>query len=707
MLLFVAVDPVNGQELWRSDGTAAGTILVKDINPGSDSSNPADLTVMGGTVFFSARDPLHGLELWRSDGTAAGTTVIDTIPGVFGSGPSGLVVVDGTLFFKAGDAADGQELWRSDGTDATLVKDINPGSNSSNPSEITALGGVAYFSAFDPVNGVELWRSDGTAAGTALVVDIRPGSASSFPSSLAATAGTLFFAGADLTNGKELWALRAAVPVGNTPTGSNVQVGVGAVSVVFEQVTEAGDTSVTESTTGPPAPANFQLSGVYYDISTTANFIGFVDVCIASSDPAAVLMHYTGIAWTDQTSVPGPPGHVCMRVQSLSPFAVFVPAANTAPAAPGAPVASLNPNWGTFELSWSPSSDAEGDDVVYTVEQRDANDAGFSTVASAVPTASLFFEYAVFAPEGTWAYRVRASDGTLHSAFSPESSPVKVDRSSPAEPTLVPDRSPDYADAGGWYRDTVTVTTVDNGDLALADGSSGSGIDSARTTPPQTIATSGSHEVFGSVFDRVGFERSHRIELNVDAAAPSVSVGCPASGVVLGASAVANWTASDAHSGLATEAAGAIILDTSSIGTKTATSPVARDNVGHEATASCTYQVVYDFAGFFRPVENLPTLNVVNAGRAIPVKFSLGGNHGLDVLAAGYPRSEPIACDSNGTVDGIDETLTAESSSLTYDASSGHYVYVWKTDLAWAGTCRQLVVKLDDGTYHRANFKFK
>jgi Tol biopolymer transport system component len=115
----------------------------------------------------------------------------------------------------------------------------------------------------------------------------------------------------------------------------------------------------------------------------------------------------------------------------------------------------------------------------------------------------------------------------------------------------------------------------------------------------------------------------------------------------------------------------------------------------------------YNFSGFFRPVDNLPVLNLVNAGRAIPVMFSLGGDQGLNIFEASYPKSQLITCDSNAVVDGIEQTVTAGSSSLSYDPSTDTYTYVWKTEKFWMGTCRQLVVKLNDGTLHRANFKFK
>ena len=115
----------------------------------------------------------------------------------------------------------------------------------------------------------------------------------------------------------------------------------------------------------------------------------------------------------------------------------------------------------------------------------------------------------------------------------------------------------------------------------------------------------------------------------------------------------------------------------------------------------------YAFSGFFQPVDNLPTLNSVKAGQAIPVKFSLGGDQGLNIFAAGYPKSQTIACDTTAPVDGIEVTVTAASSSLTYDPTTNQYTYVWKTQKSWAGTCRQLIVKLSDGTYHLANFQFK
>jgi hypothetical protein len=100
-------------------------------------------------------------------------------------------------------------------------------------------------------------------------------------------------------------------------------------------------------------------------------------------------------------------------------------------------------------------------------------------------------------------------------------------------------------------------------------------------------------------------------------------------------------------------------------------------------------------------------LNAVKAGRAIPVKFSLDGDHGLNIFATGYPASQPITCNSSLPLDDIETTVTAGSSSLSYDATNDKYNYVWKTNSAWAGTCRRLIVRLSDGSDHVANFQFR
>jgi hypothetical protein len=148
---------------------------------------------------------------------------------------------------------------------------------------------------------------------------------------------------------------------------------------------------------------------------------------------------------------------------------------------------------------------------------------------------------------------------------------------------------------------------------------------------------------------------------------------------------------------------GAAFDTTSGVGTKTF-QVTAKPIVGDTASKTSTYSVVYNFGGFQAPISP-SALNVVKAGSSVPVKFSVHGNFGLGVLAPGYPQSGIIPC-AGGTIDTGIIADTAGSSTLQYDAGSDTYTYIWKTTKSWTG-CRQLLVVLNDGVVHRANFQFK
>ena len=206
-LYFTADDGANGKELWKSDGTDAGTVMVKNINAVAGSAIDS-LVVMNGVLYFTADDGINGRELWKSDGTNAGTVILKNInPGINNSSPDGLTNINGVLYFSADDGANGKELWKSDGTAAgtVLVKDIYNGPNSSLPGSFTLVDNTLFFSADDGVAGRELWKSSGLPAGTAMVKDIFAGISSSNPTVLTRIGSNLLFAADDGTHGNELW----------------------------------------------------------------------------------------------------------------------------------------------------------------------------------------------------------------------------------------------------------------------------------------------------------------------------------------------------------------------------------------------------------------------------------------------------------------------------------------------------------------------
>ncbi|HMS17930.1 MAG TPA: hypothetical protein PKA37_13895, partial [Planctomycetota bacterium] len=339
-LYFSADDGINGRELWRSDGTALGTVLVKDIFPGNTSpstpksSNPRELTVLGGLLHFVATDDA-GSEIWQSDGTAPGTNLLlDVVPGSASSHPQSLTAAGSLLYFTADTPGTGRELWRTDGTvlGTFLIQDTMPGVASSLPSELFAVGSQIYFQGEWPSLGRELLTSDGSGSSVNLIKDIHP-SGSSAPRSFS-TDGThtIFFAD-NGSHGLELWrtdgtesgtvmvkdihpgaasslVLPPGIPVfsASCPTAFLANDGVHGVELWITDGSDAGTTLLQDIEVGPLSslPLHFASAGgiLYFAASTGA--IG-AELRVLNPEPAfslpTILVEPSGYAGCPGTNV--------------------------------------------------------------------------------------------------------------------------------------------------------------------------------------------------------------------------------------------------------------------------------------------------------------------------------------------------------------------------------------------------------------------
>ena len=210
--VFSATDDSNGTELWKTDGTPGGTSMLRDIYVGGGYGLPRNLVRVGSRVFFTARDGAESSdvfdeELWITDGTAAGTRKVKVVRLDGSSSISNMTSAGTRLFFTAVDWDHGSELWTSDGTEAgtTLVDDLTPGSASTIITIIGTVPGRVIFTFDHAATGREPWVSDGTAAGTFMLQDIETGEVGSDPGAGATLDGKLYFVAATAEQGRELW----------------------------------------------------------------------------------------------------------------------------------------------------------------------------------------------------------------------------------------------------------------------------------------------------------------------------------------------------------------------------------------------------------------------------------------------------------------------------------------------------------------------
>ncbi len=211
LMYFRATDAANGTELWKTDGTPAGTVLVKDIATAATNSNPDNFVNFAGSTFFSATtgSTVEGTELWKTDGTTAGTILVkDIAPGTTSGNPQNFTIINPTtMLFNATDGVNGNELWKTNGmlsASATVnVIDYPGGTNSVTWME--NLNGTAILGQIVSTTGREIYKSDGTAANSGLVLELLAGTTGGVGTAYFKFGNNIYFQGNSGTTGLELW----------------------------------------------------------------------------------------------------------------------------------------------------------------------------------------------------------------------------------------------------------------------------------------------------------------------------------------------------------------------------------------------------------------------------------------------------------------------------------------------------------------------
>ncbi len=218
---FLVVDAAGGSELWKTDGSDAGSVLVKNVNPSGDAALQ-DLTTVADTLFFTADDGIHGRELWKSDGTTSGTTLVADLTENGSSDIRDMLQVGEKLFFTKHDADGNVELWSSDGSaGGTAMISPLPGAIQNFTTQFSfpvAAGSSMFFVMSTEETGTELWVSDGTAGGTGLAVDAEPGAGSSNPHHLAVGNNRVLFVAASNGSPTTAWAVEFETDVESQST---------------------------------------------------------------------------------------------------------------------------------------------------------------------------------------------------------------------------------------------------------------------------------------------------------------------------------------------------------------------------------------------------------------------------------------------------------------------------------------------------------
>jgi hypothetical protein len=217
----------------------------------------------------------------------------------------------------------------------------------------------------------------------------------------------------------------------------------------------------------------------------------------------------------------------------------------------------------------------------------------------------------------------------------------------------------------------------------------------------------------GSCEDRAGHTATDtQSGINIDKTGPASQIVTPAEGAVyvLNAAVASAYGCADALSGVSACAgpvASGAAIDTATIGAKVF-AVAAADAAGNSSAASHSYAVRYAFSGFQNPIAALPSINGANAGRTVPIKYTLRDANGAlitDLASFASLTSAPVTCATGVPTADAEEIDAAGSTAIRFETDK--FIFNWKTLSQWAGTCRVLQLNLADGTQYSARFQFK
>lgn len=286
-----------------------------------------------------------------------------------------------------------------------------------------------------------------------------------------------------------------------------------------------------------------------------------------------------------------------------------------------------------------------------------------------------------------------------------------ADNESTAPVTLSIDKTPPaialssrtVANAFDWNNEDVTVS------WNCTDGLAGA----VSANVSQTVSSEGAgQQAIGTCADFADNTSSDTVPgINIDKTAPSITILSPADGSVhlLNAPVAASYGCADALSGIAAcsgSVANGAALDTATVGVKSLLVN-ASDVAGNVAAAASNYAVLYVFSGFTNPAASLPAVNIVRAGRTVPIKYSLRDGNGAllsDLASFVTIVSWAVACDTGQPEAPAEESDAPGSTSVSFD--DGQFHFNWQTSSSWTG-CRMLELRLNDGSAHQAKFQFR